>query len=109
MANFPTHLLGAVTVGIVSSSILGAAGLLPLAGVASGIGLVALGGIFPDVDSDHSDAISLVFDTLSVAVAAPRDAAISERQSIIRSRLIDSIASSIDEWAKTGACSSHLK
>lgn len=71
MANFSTHMLGAVGVGVVASSILVSAGLLPLSAFASGVGLAALGGIFPDVDSDHSDAITLVFDTLSVGVAAP--------------------------------------
>lgn len=71
MANFSTHLLGAIVIGIVSTSILGTVSLLPLASMASGVAVVALGGIFPDVDSDRSDAISLVFDTLSVGVAAP--------------------------------------
>lgn len=71
MANFSTHMLGAVGVGIVVSSVLVTTGLLPLSGLATGVGLVALGGIFPDVDSDHSDAIDLVFSTLAVGVAAP--------------------------------------
>jgi hypothetical protein len=71
MANFPTHVLGAVGAGIVATSVLASADLLPLATVPVGIGLVALGGIFPDVDSDHSDAITLVFDTLAVGVAVP--------------------------------------
>ncbi|MEQ1505440.1 MAG: hypothetical protein ABMB14_24625, partial [Myxococcota bacterium] len=71
MANFSTHALGAVGAGVVASSILASADLLPLASVATGVALVGLGGIFPDVDSDHSDALTLVFDTLSVGIAVP--------------------------------------
>jgi hypothetical protein len=71
MANFSTHLLGAVGAGVVATAVLAAADLLPLTSVPAGIGLVALGGIAPDVDSDNSDAIGLVFGTLGVGLAAP--------------------------------------
>ncbi|MEZ4241774.1 MAG: metal-dependent hydrolase [Myxococcota bacterium] len=71
MANFETHVLGAVTVGVVATALLSAAQLLPLTAVPAGIGLVALGGVAPDVDSDHSDALSLVFATMGVGLAAP--------------------------------------
>lgn len=71
MANFSTHLVGAASAGVVATSFLAATDLLPLAGVASGVGIVALGGIFPDVDSDYSDSIELVFSLLGVSLAVP--------------------------------------
>ncbi|MEQ1571912.1 MAG: metal-dependent hydrolase, partial [Myxococcota bacterium] len=71
VANFPTHVLGATGAGIVAATALASTDLLPLPSIAAGVGLTVLGGVFPDVDSDHSDAITLVFDTLAVAVAIP--------------------------------------
>ena len=71
MANFSTHLVGAVGVGVVATAVLVSTELLPPASLVSGVALVALGGLFPDVDSDHSDAVTLVFDTLALAVAIP--------------------------------------
>ena len=71
MANFSTHLVGATTAGVVTTSLLAATDLLPVSAVPAGVGLVALGGIFPDVDSDYSDSIDLVFSLLGVALAVP--------------------------------------
>ncbi len=71
MANFSTHLLGATAAGVVGASLLAATDLLPVAQVAAGVGVVALGGIFPDVDSDYSDSIELVFSLLGVALGVP--------------------------------------
>ena len=71
MANFSTHMVGAAATGVVATSILAATDLLPVPSVAAGIGMVALGGIFPDVDSDHSDAIELVFGLLGITLGVP--------------------------------------
>lgn len=71
MANFSTHMIGAATTGVVAASILAATDMLPVNAVPAGIGMVALGGIFPDVDSDHSDSIELVFSLLGVTLGIP--------------------------------------
>lgn len=71
MANFSTHMIGAAATGVVAASILASADLLPVNAVPAGVGMVALGGIFPDVDSDYSDSIELVFGLLGVALGVP--------------------------------------
>lgn len=71
MANFSTHMIGAVATGVVATSILAATDLLPVNAIPAGIGVVALGGIFPDVDSDYSDSIELVFGLLGVTLGVP--------------------------------------
>ena len=71
MANFSTHLVGAVGTGVVCASLLSAADVLPVQSIPAAVGIVALGGLFPDVDSDASDSIELVFTVLGVAAAIP--------------------------------------
>ncbi len=71
MANFRVHAVGAVGVGALAAALLGTADLMPLASAGASVGMVALGGIFPDVDSDRSEAIALVFSLLGIAVAVP--------------------------------------
>ena len=71
MANFSTHMIGAAVTGVVATSVLAATDLLPVNAVPAGIGMVALGGIFPDVDSDYSDSIELVFGLLGVTLGIP--------------------------------------
>ena len=92
MANFSTHLVGAVSAGVVATSLLAATDLLPLAGVASGVGTVALGGIFPDVDSDYSDSIELVFSLLGVTLAVPLMIAVLPGYGLLASLLALAIA-----------------
>ncbi|HHO54610.1 MAG TPA: hypothetical protein ENK18_27980 [Deltaproteobacteria bacterium] len=71
MANFGVHAVGAVGVGAFCSAILGTTDLLPLTDMGSSISMVALGGIMPDVDSERSEAITLVFNLLGISVAVP--------------------------------------
>lgn len=70
MANFATHLIGAATVGVVLNTVFGASNLLPFHDIPTGIALVILGGIFPDIDSDNSDALRLVFSLFGVIIGA---------------------------------------
>jgi hypothetical protein len=69
MANFHTH----ITVAAVSSMTLGA--ILNGAGLASAphtllyIGLGTIGGIMPDVDSDNSTSIKIIFSLLAAIIA----------------------------------------
>ncbi|MCM2972750.1 metal-dependent hydrolase [Larsenimonas suaedae] len=66
MANFNTH-LGVATVGGVVTAGLGfQAGLWPWTNAFTVAGLVALGGILPDIDSDNSHAIRLMFTVLAI-------------------------------------------
>lgn len=66
MANFHTHLGVATALGALGACVGWQAGLwsgleaLPL------LGLVAFGGILPDIDSDHSRAIRLIFNLFAV-------------------------------------------
>ena len=71
MANFSTHMGGPVAVGVVATSILTAADLMEPTLIGSAVGLTALGGLFPDVDSDNSDSIELVFSVMGLAVSMP--------------------------------------
>ncbi|MEN0063070.1 MAG: metal-dependent hydrolase [Myxococcota bacterium] len=71
MANFQTHMVGAVAVGVVATSILTAAELMEPTLIGTAVGLTALGGLFPDVDSDNSDSIELVFSVMGLAVSMP--------------------------------------
>jgi len=61
MANFQTHLGGAALGGgLVASSIL-ATGMMSLPQAISGWLLVMLGGLLPDIDSDHSNVVRGLF------------------------------------------------
>lgn len=71
MANFGVHAVGAIGVGAFCSAVLGTTDLLPLADMGSSISVVALGGIMPDVDSERSEAITLVFNLMGISVAVP--------------------------------------
>ncbi|MBX2804008.1 MAG: metal-dependent hydrolase [Myxococcales bacterium] len=71
MANFSTHMVGAAATGVVAAALLSSAHLLTVQSVPAAVGMVALGGIFPDVDSDNSDSIKLVFNLLGVSLAVP--------------------------------------
>lgn len=70
MANFATHIVGAAAVGVVLNTIFGASHLVPFHDIPTGIALVILGGIFPDIDSDNSDALKLVFSLFGVIIGA---------------------------------------
>ncbi|MEO0606330.1 MAG: metal-dependent hydrolase, partial [Myxococcota bacterium] len=71
MANFSTHMVGAVAVGVVATSILTAADLMDPTLIGTAVGITALGGLFPDVDSDNSDSIELVFSVMGLAASMP--------------------------------------
>ena len=70
MANFPTHVMGATVSGVIASTVLGATGLISPLEIATGIAIVILGGIFPDIDSDRSDSIALIFNVFAVWIGA---------------------------------------
>ncbi|MBK2125401.1 metal-dependent hydrolase [Fangia hongkongensis] len=68
MANFHTHIVGAAGTGIVVNTVLLAAKVTSPSLFASGVALTALAGIMPDVDSDHSDSIKIIFDILGIVI-----------------------------------------
>ena len=68
MANYPTHLIGGIVVGLFGSSISWYLGMIsPFA-----IPVVALSGIFggiaPDIDHDNSRPIRIIFNWATVIV-----------------------------------------
>lgn len=69
MANFHTHLVGAATVGIAANMIVYATGALPHDFFPAGVALTTLGGIMPDVDSDHSDSIRIIFNIFAIILS----------------------------------------
>lgn len=69
MANFHTHFVGASIVGIAANSLLLGLNISPINHIIPGIMLVVLGGILPDIDSDHSDSIKIIFDIMAVLAA----------------------------------------
>ena len=69
MANFPTHLSVASSGGVIATTVLASSSILDISEFVPAIGFVVLGGLFPDVDSDRSEAIDIVFGLFG-AVAA---------------------------------------
>ncbi len=69
MANFQTHLGGAALGGgLVASGIL-ATGVVNLPQAITGWLLVMLGGLLPDIDSDHSNVVRGLFSVFGGMVA----------------------------------------
>lgn len=70
MANFPTHLTGAVLAGITGAVAAGLLGAVPpvVCPVVLAVGVV--GGLAPDVDSDHSRPTRLMFNTAMLVLPA---------------------------------------
>ena len=50
--------------------LLGATGLISPLEIATGIAIVLLGGIFPDIDSDRSDSIALIFNIFAIWIGS---------------------------------------
>ncbi len=69
MAVFKTHVGVAVCCGIAATGAGLWAGLWPLASAPALVGLTSLGGIMPDIDSDNSHSVRVVFTLLAVLVA----------------------------------------
>lgn len=95
MANFSTHMVGAVAVGVLATSVLTAADLMDPALIGTAVGLTALGGLFPDVDSDNSDSIELVFSVMGIAVSMPLLAVALPKYGLLASFAIMGIAYAI--------------
>jgi len=92
MANFSTHMVGAVGVGVVATSILTAADLMDPTLIGTAVGITALGGLFPDVDSDNSDSIELVFSVMGLAVSMPLLAVSLPKLGLLLSLLVMALA-----------------
>ncbi len=92
MANFSTHVVGAVGVGVVATSILTAADLMDPTLLGTAVGMTALGGLFPDVDSDNSDSIELVFSVMGLAASMPLLAVSLPRLGLLVSLLVMALA-----------------
>jgi len=70
MADFKTHVGIATGAGTVAGIGLVFAGLASIGSLPWLVATVALGGIMPDVDSDHSTSVRLIFTLLGLAAAA---------------------------------------
>ena len=66
MANFNTHLGVATVAGVVTAGLGYQAALWPWTSAFTVAGLVALGGILPDIDADNSHAVRLMFTVLAI-------------------------------------------
>ena len=66
MANFQTHFSGAAIAGVLSSSLFLSADVVPIHYFLSCLCLTIIGGIFPDIDSDHSESIKIIFTLLGL-------------------------------------------
>ena len=66
MANFKTHLNIAASVSIIAATTLCLAGVINLASTLWLIFLGSMGGLMPDIDSDHSRSISVVFTVVAI-------------------------------------------
>ncbi|MFZ9034919.1 MAG: metal-dependent hydrolase [Francisellaceae bacterium] len=69
MANFHTHLTAGTTTGVIGATVLFSIGEIQLAHFLPLMLLATIGGILPDVDSDHSDAIKIVFDLIAIVLS----------------------------------------
>ena len=69
MANFKTHLFVASGFSGVAAIACMKAGIVPAAETPMLLGLGALGGLLPDIDSDHSVPIKISFNLLAFALA----------------------------------------
>lgn len=65
MANFHTHLTVATSASVIAGGLVAACGLLSPIETVIAIGIGIIGGFLPDVDSDHSTSIKIVFDILA--------------------------------------------
>ncbi|MCF6764544.1 metal-dependent hydrolase [Thiotrichales bacterium 19S3-7] len=65
MANFHTHLTVAASASVIAGGLVAACGILNPIETISAIGLGIIGGFLPDVDSDHSTSISIIFGILA--------------------------------------------
>ena len=68
MADFNTHLLGAITVSGVAATVLTMTGMFPHQAVVGYFILGVIGGLLPDIDSPTSIPIRITLMTLTVAV-----------------------------------------
>jgi len=69
MANFRTHVLGAVIAAAVSAYVATASGLVDGSGTFTCIACGAFGGILPDIDADQSVPTRIIYGALGVAAA----------------------------------------
>ena len=69
MANFKTHLFTASGIGGVAAIACMKSGIAPASETAMLLGLGALGGLLPDIDSDHSVPIRIGFSLLAFSLA----------------------------------------
>ena len=70
MANFSTHVTGAVVAGVVSSFVFASTGLIAGPELVTAVAVVVLGGLFPDIDSDYSTSIKLIFNVLGTFIGS---------------------------------------
>lgn len=83
MADFNTHIVGATLVsGLLSTACLGADVITPSDAI-SLWAMGTLGGVLPDIDSDHSHALRLVFGLMGVGVAATALSVLADHLSIV--------------------------
>ncbi|MGB5064299.1 MAG: metal-dependent hydrolase [Candidatus Competibacter sp.] len=66
MANFNTHLMGAVVVSGVTATALTMTGMFPHQAVVGYFVLGVIGGLLPDIDSPHSIPVRIAFAALTV-------------------------------------------
>jgi hypothetical protein len=69
MANFKTHLLAAAGVSGAAAFVCAKAGLAPFSQAPALLALGTLGGLLPDIDSDHSTPIKIGFTLLAFSLA----------------------------------------
>ena len=67
MANFHTHFTAGVSAGMITATYLKATHNIDLLHIMPIIMLSTLGGILPDVDSDHSDSIKIIFNLSAIS------------------------------------------
>ncbi|TNF65429.1 MAG: hypothetical protein EP298_11945 [Gammaproteobacteria bacterium] len=65
MANFHTHLTIAASASVIAGGLVAACGILTPIETITAIGIGMVGGFLPDVDSDHSTSISIIFGILA--------------------------------------------
>ena len=69
MANFKTHITVAAVISTTAAIVLAGAGVVSREFSIVLIFLGALGGIIPDIDSDHSTSLKLIFHSLAISLA----------------------------------------
>lgn len=68
VANFQTHLLGAVLTGAAMAFAAAGTGLLEAGELVAVAGVTVVGGLLPDIDSDHSRPVRMLCTTAAVMV-----------------------------------------